>query len=222
MLMTRIPHILDTKRLIVLAGAGAGLLFGGPAIAQEYANPSQNPAAMPGETEQPMNRPMMNQPTQQPMMDQSASSIVDVASGSQSFNTLTQAIQAAGLTDTLASQGPYTVFAPTDEAFAQLPEGALDYLLQPENRDVLRQVLTYHVISGEVPASDVRTGAVESLGGGLAVRVTSDNRVIVNNASVVQPNIEANNGIIHAVNRVLLPETLQQRLASQLGVQTIY
>jgi len=228
--MIRIPHILNTKRLVVLVSAGAGMLLSTPAIAQTYPNnPAQQPEntmpmQQPG-TEMPMQQPG-NMPMQQPGMDQANpsanSSIVDIASNSQSFNTLTQAIQAAGLTNTLTGQGPYTVFAPTDEAFAQLPEGALQFLLQPENQDLLRQVLTYHVVSGEVPSSEVQTGSVEALGGGLAVRVTPDNRVIVNNASVVQPDIQASNGVIHAVNRVLLPETLQQRLASRLGVQEIY
>ncbi|MEB3212165.1 MAG: fasciclin domain-containing protein [Leptolyngbyaceae bacterium] len=147
--------------------------------------------------------------------------IVDVASGNESFNTLVQAVQQAGLAETLMGEGPYTVFAPTDEAFSQLPDGALDYLLQPENRDLLQQVLTYHVVSGEVTSNQIATGPVEALGGGLAVRTTSDG-VIVNNASVVNADIQASNGVIHAVNRVLLPETLQQALASRLGVQSIY
>lgn len=209
-------HTFNAKRLAVLVGAGVGMLLGAPAIAQ-YSNPSESP--------EPMQQPMMNDPMQQPSMDQmdpATSSIVDLASGNQSFNTLTQAIQAAGLTETLSGQGPYTVFAPTDEAFAQLPDGTLDFLLQPENQDLLRQVLTYHVLPGEVTASEVRTGSVEALGGGLAVRVTDDNRVIVNNASVIQPNIQASNGVIHAVKRVLLPEPLQRQLAARLGVEEIY
>ena len=153
--------------------------------------------------------------------DTASMSIVDVASGSDSFNTLVQAVQAAGLGDTLSGEGPYTVFAPTDEAFAQLPDGALEYLLQPENRDLLAQVLSYHVVEGSVTSSQLSTGGVDTLGGGVAVAVL-DSGIVVNNASVVNPNIQASNGVIHAVNRVLLPETLQQQLASRLGVDSIY
>lgn len=151
----------------------------------------------------------------------SSMSIVDVASGNDSFNTLVQAVQAAGLGDTLSGEGPYTVFAPTDEAFAQLPDGALEYLLQPENRDLLAQVLSYHVVEGSVTSSQLSTGGVETLGGGVAVSVR-DSGIVINNASVVTPDIQANNGVIHAVNRVLLPETLQRQLASSLGVNSIY
>jgi len=216
------PHTFTTKRFAVLAGIAASALFGAPAIAQGY----QSPAEM---QQSPTNTQMQQSPTdaqmQQPAVSQpapTANSIVGVASGNQSFTTLTQAIQAAGMTDLLSGEGPYTVFAPTDEAFAQLPDGALQFLLQPENRELLRQVLAYHVVPREVASNQIATGAIEAIGGGLAVRVTSDNRVIVNNASVIQPDIQANNGVIHAVNRVLLPETLQRQISSRLGGRSIY
>lgn len=171
-------------------------------------------------TQTPGSTTQMEDSQSNPSANQSMN-LVDVASSNDSFNTLTQAVQAAGLTDTLANQGPYTIFAPTDEAFSQLPEGAIDYLMQPENQDLLRQVLLYHVVPGEVASNNITTGKVDSLGGGLAVR-TADDRVIVNNASVINPDIPASNGTIHAVNRVLLPENLQQALAARLGVQDIY
>lgn len=167
---------------------------------------------------------MMTPTTEQqadPAGDTSSMSIVEVASGSDSFNTLVQAVQAAGLRDTLSGEGPYTVFAPTDDAFAQLPDGALEYLLQPENQDLLAQVLTYHVVEGSVTSDQLSTGGVETLGGGIAIAVL-DSGIVVNNASVVTPDIQASNGVIHAVNRVLLPETLQQQLASSLGIDGIY
>jgi len=151
----------------------------------------------------------------------SGNTIVDVASSSESFNTLVQAVQAANLGGTLSGEGPYTVFAPTDEAFSQLPDGALEFLLQPENQDLLAQVLQYHVVSGSVTSGQLTTGGVDTLNGGVAVRV-SDSGVVVNNASVVNADIQASNGVIHAVNRVLLPESLQQQLASRLGVAEIY
>ncbi|MBE9077888.1 fasciclin domain-containing protein [Romeria aff. gracilis LEGE 07310] len=153
-----------------------------------------------------------------PAADTSIMSIVEVASGNDSFDTLVQAVQAADLAGTLSGPGPYTVFAPTDEAFAELPDGALAFLLQPENKALLQQVLTYHVVPGEVMASDLSTGSIDALGGGLAIRVAPD-RVIVNNGSVVQADVQASNGVIHAVNRVLLPSALRAQLVSALEAQ---
>lgn len=144
--------------------------------------------------------------------------IVEVASASDSFSTLATAVEAAGLTDTLAdSSSSYTVFAPTDEAFSQLPEGALEYLLQPENQGVLQQVLSYHVLPQAVESSEISSGEVESLDGGLVTEV-NDEGVTINNASVITPDIQASNGVIHGINRVLLPGDLQSALASELGI----
>lgn len=158
---------------------------------------------------------MMEEQTSEP------GTIVDIASDSESFNTLVQAVEAADLGSTLAGEGPFTVFAPTDDAFAMLPEGALDYLLQPENQDVLAQVLQYHVVSGSVTSDQLSTGSVETLNGGVSVLV-SDSGVVVNNASVVDADIQASNGVIHVINRVLIPEPLQQQLAAELGMADIY
>ncbi|WP_035985481.1 fasciclin domain-containing protein [Leptolyngbya sp. KIOST-1] len=148
-------------------------------------------------------------------------SIVDVANNSGSFDTLVQAVQAAGLRDTLAGEGPYTVFAPTDEAFNELPDGALDYLLQPENQDLLAEVLSYHVVPGSVTSDQLSTGGISALSGGVAIAV-QESRIVVNNASVINPDIQADNGVIHGINRVLIPEALRQDLASRLGVESIY
>ncbi|VEP13425.1 conserved exported hypothetical protein [Hyella patelloides LEGE 07179] len=148
-----------------------------------------------------------------------AGNIVEVASESESFNTLVQAVEAAELADTLSdSDSSYTLFAPTDEAFSQLPEGALEYLLEPENKEVLQRVLSYHVVPEEVASGDITGGDVESLDGGLVTEITEDG-VIVNDANVITPDIEASNGIIHAVDKVLLPADLQSTLASELGVE---
>ena len=144
--------------------------------------------------------------------------IVEVALASESFSTLAAAVQAAGLTDTLADSGSsLTVFAPTNEAFSQLPEGALEYLLQPENQEVLQQVLSYHVLPEVVESSEISSGEVESLGGGLVTEV-SDDGVTINNASVTEPDIAASNGVIHGINQVLLPGDLQSALATELGI----
>ncbi|PSN20331.1 fasciclin [filamentous cyanobacterium CCP5] len=133
--------------------------------------------------------------------------VVEVAAGNESFSTLVQAIEAAELAEVLSAEGPYTVFAPTNEAFAALPEGTLDQLLLPENQDLLAQILTYHVIPAEVPAAEVTTGSVATVAGpevDLAVDdATGD--VMVNNAMVIMPDVEASNGVIHAIDQVLLP-----------------
>ncbi|MEL7241114.1 MAG: fasciclin domain-containing protein [Cyanobacteria bacterium J06573_2] len=151
-------------------------------------------------------------------MSTSNRNLVEVAVASDSFDTLVKAVQAAGLADTLAS-GSFTVFAPTDQAFEEsLPSGAVEFLLRPENRNILRQVLSYHVVQGRVTSNQLSTGNVDTLNGGVAVRVTPQ-RVIVNNASVTNANIAASNGVIHAVNRVLLPQQLRQQIASQLAMQ---
>lgn len=171
------------------------------------------------QTPSPSSTPPTGGSTPQNNNTSGAGNLLEVAAGAGSFKILTQAIQAAGLENTLNS-GSYTIFAPTDQAFANsLPPGALELLLQPQNRDLLRQVLSYHVVPREVASNRLRSGSLRTLGGGLAVRVSPE-RVIVNNASVVQPDIQASNGVIHAVNRVLLPTNLRQRIASQLQTQS--
>ncbi|MBD2480879.1 fasciclin domain-containing protein [Planktothrix sp. FACHB-1365] len=154
---------------------------------------------------------MQNSPQMQQNMG-SSQNILSVANSNGQYNTFIQAVRAAGLENILTGEGSYTVFAPTDEAFASLPTGTLERLMQPENKEVLKQVLSYHVIEGEVPSNQMADGSIDSLGGGLAVRVAPD-RVIVNNASVVQPDIEATNGLIHGINRVLMPTNLQNSLS---------
>ncbi|MGF1515931.1 MAG: fasciclin domain-containing protein [Elainellaceae cyanobacterium] len=134
--------------------------------------------------------------------------IVDVAAANGSFNTLVSAVEAADLAGTLSSEGPYTVFAPTDEAFAALPEGVLDSLLLPENEEALTQILTYHVIAAEVPSSAVETGAVASVAGEELNIVADESGVTVNDATVVATDVMASNGIIHVIDAVLLPPSL--------------
>lgn len=152
---------------------------------------------------------------------QATPNLVELADGDDRFDTLTSAVQAAGLADTLANDGPFTVFAPTDEAFAELPDGVLNLLLEPENRDLLRDILLYHVVPGRVSSGDLETGPVDTLNGGLAVRVDPD-KVVVNNGSVLQPDIPAENGIVHAVNRVMIPPDVQNRLAAMMPVRGLW
>ena len=132
--------------------------------------------------------------------------IVDVAAGNGSFNTLVAAIQAADLAETLSAEGPYTVFAPTDDAFAALPDGLLDTLLLEENKGVLEDILTYHVVAGEVPSSAVETGMVPSLEGTELSVMAEDGSVTVDGANVTMPDVAASNGIIHVIDAVLIPE----------------
>ena len=137
--------------------------------------------------------------------------IVDVASGNEDFSTLVAAVQAADLVDTLSGDGPFTVFAPTNEAFDALPDGTLDTLLDPANKDQLAAILTYHVVAGKVMAADLSDGQeVETVQGGTltvgidgdAVTLTDENGATVN---VTATDIEASNGVIHVIDGVVTP-----------------
>lgn len=132
--------------------------------------------------------------------------IVDTAVAAGSFNTLVAAVQAADLVDTLKSEGPFTVFAPTDDAFAKLPEGTVESLLLPENKEKLVAILTYHVVPGKVMAADVvsLSSAPTVNGSDLAVRV-EDGMVYINDSKVIKTDIVTSNGVIHVVDTVILP-----------------
>ncbi|MDN3702221.1 fasciclin domain-containing protein [Vibrio artabrorum] len=133
--------------------------------------------------------------------------IVDVAVENGSFNTLVTAVKAAGLVETLKGEGPFTVFAPTDEAFAKLPDGTIDMLLKPENKDKLIAVLTYHVVSGKVMAADVmKIDRADTLQGQAVMVSTNDGTVMINNAKVIAADVKASNGVIHVIDTVLLPK----------------
>jgi len=130
-----------------------------------------------------------------------------VASENGSFTTLVAAVKAAGLVDTLKGKGSFTVFAPTDEAFAKLPEGTVEMLLKPENKDKLVAVLTYHVVPGKVTASDaMKIDSAKTVQGQPVMVKVVDSKVMINNAQVVTADVEASNGVIHAVDTVLMPK----------------
>ena len=132
--------------------------------------------------------------------------IVDTAAKAGSFNTLLAAAKAAGLVDALKGDGPITVFAPTDEAFAALPEGTVESLLKPENKDKLAAILTYHVVPGKLPASEVvGLDRVETLNGQKPSIEVTDGGVRIDNAQIVKTDIKASNGIIHVIDAVILP-----------------
>ena len=133
--------------------------------------------------------------------------IVDTAVAGGSFKTLVTAVQAAGLVDTLKGAGPFTVFAPTDEAFAKLPAGTVEGLLKPENKAKLQAILTYHVVPGKVMAADVVNISTAKTVNGQSLAVTAKNgAVMVDNAKVVKTDIVASNGVIHVIDTVVLPK----------------
>jgi uncharacterized surface protein with fasciclin (FAS1) repeats len=132
--------------------------------------------------------------------------IVAVASEAGSFKTLVAAVKAAGLVDVLQGEGPFTVFAPTDEAFAKLPAGTVENLLKPENREQLKAVLTYHVLPGKVMAADVKPMHAKTVNGQKVNIQVVDNKVKVDNATVVKTDVLASNGVIHVIDTVILPK----------------
>ena len=136
-----------------------------------------------------------------------AGDIVAIASETEGFSTLVAALTAASLVETLQGEGPFTVFAPTDDAFAALPEGLLEKLLLPENVGVLTSILTYHVVSGKVMSTDVMAGDVPSVEGS-AITFATDYGVQVNDALVISADIEASNGVIHVIDQVIVPPTV--------------
>jgi transforming growth factor-beta-induced protein len=132
--------------------------------------------------------------------------IVDTAVGAEAFTTLVAAVKAAGLVETLKGDGPFTVFAPTDEAFGKLPEGTVETLLKPENKDKLIAVLTYHVVPGKVMAADVvKLKNAKTVQGSEVDIVVDGGKVKVDNANVVKTDIECSNGVIHVIDAVILP-----------------
>jgi uncharacterized surface protein with fasciclin (FAS1) repeats len=142
--------------------------------------------------------------------------IVDIASGNPDFSTLVELVVAAGLADTLAGEGPFTVFAPTDEAFAALPEGLLDALLLPENKDILTQILLYHVVAGAAVTSDmVEPGEVTMADESVATLSAEGDALFINDAEIVTVDVMASNGVIHVIDAVIVPPGLD--VAALLG-----
>ncbi len=136
---------------------------------------------------------------------QASGDIVDVAVAAGSFNTLAAALQAAGLVETLKGTGPFTVFAPTDEAFAKLPEGTVEALLK--DKEKLTAILTYHVVAGRVTSGQVvKMDAAQTVNGKSVTIRVKDGKVMIDDATVIKADVEATNGVIHVIDRVILPE----------------
>ncbi len=132
--------------------------------------------------------------------------IVEIASGNKDFTTLVAAVVAAGLAETLSGDGPFTVFAPTNEAFAKLPAGTVEELIKPENKEKLAAILTYHVVAGKALSSDLSDGQSIKTVNGQEVKVSVGDNVKVDGAIVTTPDLEASNGVIHVIDSVIMPK----------------
>ncbi len=210
------------KRFIALVGAASAFVTL-PVLAQtsKPAPSTTNQAPGPGmevpsQVETQPAAPSSSPATDSPATDTPSASgnVVDVAASNSSFKTLTAALKAAGLDKALASGGPFTVFAPTDAAFAALPKGTLDKLLKPENRDKLVKILSYHVVAGENKSSSLTSGDTKTLEGDTVKVSVSSGGVTVNDAKVIQPDIIASNGVIHVIDKVIIPSDLMQQRPS--------
>lgn len=135
--------------------------------------------------------------------------IVELAAGTESLSTLVTAVKAGDLAETLSGKGPFTVFAPTNEAFSALPEGVLDMLLKPENKDKLVAVLTYHVVSGQVKSTDLKEGMKAETVQGDKIKVSLKGGAKINDANVASADIMASNGVVHVIDKVILPPSLK-------------
>ncbi|MEG5016103.1 MULTISPECIES: fasciclin domain-containing protein [unclassified Microcoleus] len=188
------------KQLTGFAGIiGASALIGFPAWAHITSNTNVANAT---QTQQVAGN---GKTTASPAPMAQAKDIVAIASGDAQFETLTKALGAAGLVTTLQGKGPFTVFAPTDAAFAALPEGTVENLLKPENKALLTKILTYHVVPGSVVSTSLKSGDVKSVeGSSLKVGVNAG-KVTVSGANVVKADIKASNGVIHVIDKVLMP-----------------
>ena len=195
----------SVKKFAALAGAASAFVML-PVLAEKM--PTSGIQTQPPSMQtQPQAETKPMTPSASPAMNSTTTSgsVVEVAASNGSFKTLTAALKAAGLDKALASGGSYTVFAPTDEAFAALPKGTVEELLKPENKDTLVKLLTYHVVQGEKASTSLRSGDTETLSGAPVKVNVSSGGVMVNDANVVQADIKANNGVIHVIDKVILP-----------------
>ncbi|KST70016.1 fasciclin domain-containing protein [Mastigocoleus testarum] len=155
-------------------------------------------------------------PAKIPEKSLSSGNLLEVTATNNSLNLFARAIETAGLTDTLIEDF-FTIFVPTNDAFNQsLPAGAMDFLLKSENKYLLQKLLRYHIVKGEVAAKELTTGKLNTLGGSIAIRVTPE-RIILNNSSITRADIPATNGVIHSINRVLIPRNLRNTIIAKMS-----
>jgi uncharacterized surface protein with fasciclin (FAS1) repeats len=210
-----------TRITAIMGLISASLLISTPSPAKELLNPRPsifneppyNRGTRPSETP-PIIKPTPSEteiptiPTTPTTPTTETRNLIVLANANGSFKTLIKALTAAGLTEALQGDGPFTIFAPTDAAFAKLPQDAVQDLLKPENKEVLLKVLTYHVVPGKVLSGDLKSGEVKSLQGDpITVKVDS-NGVQVNDAKVTQADIQGSNGVIHQIDNLILPPSL--------------
>ena len=195
--MSRIP----SKLLIGLAMLSVATAVGACASGTDSATTTTEESPIAASPSPMAESPMANSGATGTTLDQ-------VVAGNSSFSTLNTAIQAAGLGATLSGAEPYTIFAPTNEAFAALPPGTLDKLLLPENKADLQKVLSYHVVPGTVTSADITPGEVNTVEGSPVTIATDAGKVTVGTATVIEADITASNGVIHAIDQVLLPPSL--------------
>jgi len=180
---------------------------GKPRVSPGEVTPAPAPAQTPDPTptETPVTPPTQEKPA--PGSESGRQDVISLAEANGSFKTLISALKAAGLVETLQGEGPFTIFAPSDAAFAKLPQDALKELIsEPRHRDALRKILTYHVVPGQVLSSDIKPGKVKTVEGNtIDVKVNGASGVMVNDSKVVQPDIKGSNGVIHVIDSVLLP-----------------
>ena len=219
-LLKKVTYFLGIASASVLIGfplqaqqSGGGALNPKPSIFNEPPYNRSGGAASPPETSPAPTPdattpvPSTSKPETTPGASTGSKNLVALAAANGSFKTLTAALKAADLTATLEGTGPFTIFAPNDQAFAALPQEALQELLKPENKALLVKILTYHVVPGKVTSTDLKSGAVKSVeGGSINVKIDAATGVSLNNeAKVVQPDIQASNGVIHVIDKVILP-----------------
>ncbi|MCW5314468.1 fasciclin domain-containing protein [Nostoc sp. KVJ3] len=186
---------------------------GGSTTPSDVAPPTPGTTPETQPTTPPTQVPSTETPTKTPpgpgASDNKGKNLLALAESNANFKTLTKALKAAGLTGALQGKDNLTIFAPTDAAFAKLPQDALQELLKPSNKEVLIKILTYHVVPGKVLSTDLKSGEVKSLEGGtINIKVDPTNGVTVNDAKVTQSDITASNGVIHAIDQVILPPDL--------------
>ncbi|MBE9226743.1 fasciclin domain-containing protein [Phormidium sp. LEGE 05292] len=185
----------------VVAVAGVSAFISLPVLVQAQSTPESSPGSM---TSEPAAAP-----ASEGTSTAQGQTIVALASTNDNFSTLKAALEAAGLTETLAGQGPFTVFAPTNAAFEALGKEKVQALLKPENKDKLIKVLTYHVVPGQVLSTELKSGKTKTVEGAEVTVMVKDGKVKVNNAQVTQADVKASNGVIHVIDKVLLPPDLK-------------
>jgi len=197
--------LLSRKVAVMIAIAAVGSLVNLPASAKDCPATKASKSLSQADVVQPVSAPTVAQGTTKTA---TSGTIVDVAASNPSFKTLVAAVKAAGLVDTLSGKGPFTVFAPTDAAFAALPKGTLESLLKPENKAKLQKILTYHVVPGAVTSSAIKPGQVKTVEGQPVTLKVMGGKVMVNNANVTAADVKASNGVIHVIDKVILPPGL--------------